>query len=382
MTNSANSFYGATDTFGRDYVEPYDNDNEVSWYEPYGDEESWRLSPCGEFLYRLRPDGPWTLIAIDPDNGRLEVRTLASITEINAFVAKWNGERNLYYAVNPTRQLWMHKKAEKEDIDEIRYLLSDLDPVGEESPERAKQRYLEELETFTPRPTMLMDSGNGLQALWQLKPPIPLAEPSQLDKPIKVKGKLITRQFSPADQAKVADVEARSAALMRRLGAPAGTQNIDRILRLPGTVNLPNKVKRAKGRVPCETQLLWFEWTKYSLQDFELSPQAEKPAAAQAAPEGTMWRNRDHDIPVDVVNEPAMRGSDGRMYQKVQFEGKETYVPADELVMTPQAHATIRKRNGAAGAHHMKVPAGLADVYELDDTDSGFGFRFHARPAP
>jgi hypothetical protein len=97
---------------------------------------------------------------------------------------------------------------------------------------------------------------------------------------------------------------------------------------------------------------------------------------AQKKPAQTIWRNRDHDIPVDLVDEPAERGPDDRMYQKVQFEGKETYVPADELVMTPQVHATIRKRDGAAGPHHMKVPAGLADVYELDETDSGFGFRF------
>ena len=51
-----------------------------------------------------------------------------------------------------------------------------------------------------------------------------------------------------ASESIVADVEARSAALMVRLGAEAGTQNIDRILRLPGTINLPNKAKLKAGR--------------------------------------------------------------------------------------------------------------------------------------
>jgi hypothetical protein len=257
------------------------------------------------------------LIAIDPNDGRIEARTLSGGREINAFVAKWNGERNIYYAANPTRGK-LDKKAEKEDVYAIEYLLSDLDPVDDESPEEAKARYLKQLESFTARPTMLMDSGNGLQALWQLKTPIALEAPIQLD-PIKVKGKRkpITSQFSAEDQAKIDDAEARSAALMRRLGAPTGTQNIDRILRLPETINLPSKAKKAKGRVTCYTRLLWFEWSKYSLEDFP----------------------RDQEAP-----------------QKARD-----------------------KRNGAAGSHHMKLPGGIADAYELDDTGNGHGFRFMRR---
>ena len=46
---------------------------------------------------------------------------------------------------------------------------------------------------------------------------------------------------------------------MVRLGSKAGTQNIDRILRLPGTTNLPNKKKLNTGRVACPTRLIRFE---------------------------------------------------------------------------------------------------------------------------
>jgi hypothetical protein len=66
----------------------------------------------------------------------------------------------------------------------------------------------------------------------------------------------------------IADVEARSAELMQRLGAKAGTQNIDRILRLPGTTNLPNAKKRRAGRVPCPTRLLNFNGVSYPLDAF------------------------------------------------------------------------------------------------------------------
>jgi predicted P-loop ATPase len=55
---------------------------------------------------------------------------------------------------------------------------------------------------------------------------------------------------------------------MVRLGAKPGTQNIDRILRLPGTTNLPNAAKRKQGRIPCETKPLWFDDSAYPLDAF------------------------------------------------------------------------------------------------------------------
>jgi Protein of unknown function (DUF3987) len=336
MTNSPNSSHNAIDPFGRDADE-----NVVPLRR--------RLTPQVEFLHRLRHGGPWMLVAIDPDNGRIEARTIGSGTEVNAFVAKWNGKRNLYYAVNPTRQ-WMNKKAEKEDVAEIEYLLSDFDPIGDESPEEAKQRYLKQLESFEPRPTMLMDSGNGLQGLWQLRLSLPLGKPITLDQPIKVKGKTITRQFSPEDQATIADIEARSAALMRRLGAPTGTQNVDRILRLPGTINLPNAAKKKKGRVPCQTKLLWFEWSKYSVEDF---PQ-ETPQEQQGG------------IPFMITQ---------KMKATLRSAGYSDEQIAD---MTPtQAHEIIGQRKGNGHAQDpFEQAAEHNKVHEIDTSPSGFGWRF------
>src|SRR5262249_10849768 len=149
----------------------------------------------------------------------------------------------------------LDKKAAKTDIAAIEYALADLDPNEGETSEAAKTRYLKTLEHFNPKPTALIDSGNGLQGLWRMRERIAL-------------GELESGKFTRADQDTIADVEVRVAAIMLRLGAKPGTQNIDRILRLPGTVNLPNEKKRKEGRIVCPTKLLWFNDASYPLDAF------------------------------------------------------------------------------------------------------------------
>ena len=54
------------------------------------------------------------------------------------FVAKHNGQRNLYYAVNPLRGP-VTKKAAKTDVAAIEYLFADLDPQRM-NPRRLRRR--------------------------------------------------------------------------------------------------------------------------------------------------------------------------------------------------------------------------------------------------
>jgi hypothetical protein len=172
----------------------------------------------------------------------------------------------------------MDKKAAKTDIAQIEYALADLDPKDDEASDEAKARYLKQLEgDFEPKPTAIVDSGNGIQCLWRWQESIELGEPIR-----NAKGKF---ELSSADQEKVADVEDRVEQIMLRLGSKAGTQNIDRILRLPGTTNLPNEKKRKAGRVSCPTKLLKFGSEAYPLDAFP------KPApdeiSAQKSEEGS-----------------------------------------------------------------------------------------------
>ena len=252
------------------------------------------------FLEKLRPGGPGVLTAIVPDSpGPPDTVTVYTADQVETFIRDHNGKAGLYYSVNPTRTP-LSKKAKKTDIAAIEYALADLDPADGETPEAAKARYLAQLNdsflsTFEPRPTMGLDSGNGIQCLWRLKERIVLGKP--------VNGK-----FSPEDQAKIDDVEARIAAVMLRLGAKAGTQNIDRILRLPGTTNLPNAKKRKDGRVACQTKLLWFDDVSYPLDAFpKEKPSKEKPATESksdkidwAKVREPGWLKSVEDLPSDV----------------------------------------------------------------------------------
>src|SRR5262249_18734010 len=213
------------------------------------------------FLKQLRSNGPWVLTGIIPDGSTITV-TVQTTAEVNAFVHEHDGKRNLYYSVNPTRKA-LASKAKKADIAAVEYLLADLDPADGETSEAAKARYLGQLNgSFEPRPTAIVDSGNGIQCLWKLANPIVLPEEEAVRKAI------------------IADVEARSAALMVRLGAKPGTQNIDRILRLPGTINLPNAKKRREGRVECPTKLLSFNGVAYPLELFP-QPEQNKPGSPE-----------------------------------------------------------------------------------------------------
>ena len=186
----------------------------------------------------------------------MKATTACSVEEADAFTRRYNGRWNIYYSLNPTRGP-MNKKPAKPDIARIEYICADLDPKPDETPEAAKARYLQQLATFQPQPTAIIDSGNGIQGLWRLGAPIPLG--------------------TPEDAEKIKDAEARGKELLDRLGAATGTQNVDRILRLPGTVNLPNSQKRARGRVQCEARLISMNGVTCALEDF---PKEQKKTKA------------------------------------------------------------------------------------------------------
>jgi hypothetical protein len=232
-----------------------------------------------QFLRPLRPAGPWLLVAIDPDSGAIDAETVADDAAAIAFVERWNGQRNLYYSLNPTFRA-MNKKPSKKDISGIEFICADLDPNDGETSDAAKARYRPALAAYRMPPTAVIDSGNGIQGLWRLADTIVL---------------------NGADAAeKIKDAEARGKALLIALGAKPGTQNIDRILRLPGTINLPNEVKRRAGRVACDARLIEMNGAFARIEDFPLPAAAGAAGAAAGTGRGRGRPRTAHELPTAV----------------------------------------------------------------------------------
>jgi len=197
-----------------------------------------------DFLRLLRPGGPHAITTIVPDGPTL-TRTFMPNEENEAkrFIADENaGGKNIYYTPNLTGVVT--KKPTKDDITAVDYLHVDADPDPNETPEQFRTRMLPVFEGFEPKPGFIVESGNGLNVLWP-----------------------VTR--TARDENTQLVVEAINAGLATHFGADRGTQNIDRILRLPGTRNHPNKKKRSLGRRPCEARLLKTNgMARYELEAF------------------------------------------------------------------------------------------------------------------
>ena len=182
------------------------------------------------FLREFEPLGPWVLTAIRPDRKGTETRTFYpdALDPLVEWLNSRNGNRNIYFHVNrPIRDLT--KKAEREDIKEVRWLHVDIDPrVGEplvEEQERLKSLLTEKLPPGIPKPTAIIFSGGGYQGFWHL------------EEPIEIDG----------DIERAEDAARYNLALERAFQADH-CHNVDRIMRLPGTVNIPDERKARKGR--------------------------------------------------------------------------------------------------------------------------------------
>lgn len=302
------------------------------------------------FLTALYPAGPWLISLIPVEGGEPEVvhldprgsadEGLGSLTR--ALERNRRGTHNAYFPVNPSARVTA-KKATKDDIDLAGYLHVDIDyRVGEDlaaEAERIRSLLSEGLPIGLREPTAVVFSGGGYWAFWRLSKPAPLDGVS-----------------GEATKA----VEDRNRQLALLLGGDS-CHNVDRIARLPGSVNWPDAKKRKKGRVPGRAQVVELHGDRaYGLADFT-PMRAAGPPAGVARP------------PVNIEGEPAR-------LQSVD-ELDEWRVPDRVKVIIVQGHDPDNPKTGdnSRSAWVFDVCCHLARCSVPDEvifsilTDPGFG---------
>ncbi len=196
------------------------------------------------------------------DDGRLHSKWFgADSSGATVWASERNkAQQNIYFAVNSV-EAHLPKKASKSEVLSARYLHVDIDPP-KDGAQLNKPEVIERLSGADTPPSVIIDSGNGIQALWKLE-----------DQSLRME-----------------EIEQANCALISKFAGDPACWNVDRILRLPGTTNWPNAKKRAAGRVPVPAELVATEpQSQISLEYLALlsarnAPAAPTPAAAIVTP--------------------------------------------------------------------------------------------------
>lgn len=189
-----------------------------------------------KFLKLLRPKGYMNLVAIPPMGGSpIGITKEINSPELLDFIKTHNGKSNIYYMVNEPYSTAPNNKLTKDHVAKIHALFIDADPHKDKdfNDERIRLSKLsKELNQQELKPTFIVDSGNGHQALWLLDNAMPVKS---------------TYEGETLDNGNTKGFEEYGRGLAQKYNTDA-VQNIDRILRLPFTTNIPTKLKLAKGR--------------------------------------------------------------------------------------------------------------------------------------
>jgi len=227
------------------------------------------------FLREVHAGRTVHLTAIHPADGILPAGSFAADNTdgMRRWIDQHQGIANVYWSVNPLRRA-PFKKAKKEDVARMAFVHVDLDPQAGETTEAAKARCQKLLDGYRLPPSIVVDSGNGLQALWALR---------AVGDELEVGG----------DVSRAEELERTTRQLQADFDQAGGnkktadaTFNLDRVLRVPGTINVPNDKKRAAGRVPALARLLKLDLSlTYELGEFGKAPplQATPTGAANDA---------------------------------------------------------------------------------------------------
>lgn len=207
------------------------------------------------FLQQWRSGGPWTLTAITPDKKKITTATFNDIAAVDRWVRNYGAQRNVYFTVNPLVRD-VKKKPERADVESMAWLHVDVDPRPGEDLKAEQDRALKMLREppdGVPPPTVIVFSGGGFQGFWKLRAPF----------------------IINGDESKYSDAALYNKQLELIFGADH-CHNVDRIMRLPGTINRPDEKKRDKGRTEALAAVIeWHEDRVYDLEQFEMAQKVQ-----------------------------------------------------------------------------------------------------------
>ena len=188
-----------------------------------------------------------TLTAIPAAGGSTTTMTFAvgAMDALRRWVERQQGRMcNVYFQPNETHPD-CRKKPSKNEMIAVLCRHADVDPMDDLYLYAEERERLHQVAEFLHKdeaapPTFLLDSGNGIY-------------------PLRVVSRqLLTPEVLSAVEAENQEVEAA-------VGA-AGTLNIDRLLRLPGTLNFPNAKKQKLGRGVTRARVLHHSDKTYTVE--------------------------------------------------------------------------------------------------------------------
>ncbi|MGH6861705.1 MAG: AAA family ATPase, partial [Phyllobacterium sp.] len=208
----------------------------VSALSDQRDGKTGAIDTAISFLKFLDPDGWHSLVAINPETKVPTGRTFApgQWPAMEDWLSAHVSVDNCYYSLNEPKPGSPDKKLTKGDIGAIRAIAADIDPekdVGLDVARFAIRSRVERERAGKVPPSIAIDSGGGFQMLWKLSAKLPRDGNEEW-------------------------AEDQGRAMADYLGGD-NVQNIDRVLRLPGPLNIPDQKKRDAGRISRHAEVLY-----------------------------------------------------------------------------------------------------------------------------
>jgi hypothetical protein len=228
------------------------------------------IAQCLHFLDLLDPGGRHTIASEapfgGPDNGpKWEPGcTFEAIQQkqlINDIKERQARKSNVYYSVNrpckvSLRQGWFGKN-NIDDIIAIRALAFDIDFTSFLRDAEMVTKFIEDNLTGYKRPSIVINSGGGFQLVYFLSEIINI----ELYRPAKDDIEKETNERLIKGRSNITNLSRNFEAVLRDIFKDLPVKvdnmsNVDRVMRLPGTINHPKLEKQAKGQKPALAHIL------------------------------------------------------------------------------------------------------------------------------